>query len=155
MAHATGFAIKPLVKVPMDLNAPCWPWSGAIDSSGYGRKDIQGESMTCQRYIWLCLHGAVPVGAVIGPACGNRACANPQHVRCYVGMVDAQRKGSGAALTPGDVAEIKRQRKSRTKFTAKLLADKLGVDPQAIRNIWKGRTWSDRPRKTIKKDEAA
>lgn len=155
MGHATGSTLKVLLKVPVDPSAPCWPWLGAIDAAGYGRKTVNNEDMTCQRYVWQCLLGSIPTGAVIGTSCGNRACGNPQHLRCHLSMADSQRAGNTATLTYMDVADIKRQGKNRTKHTASLLAEKYGVNTAAIRNIWKGRTWSNRSRKTTKKEEAA
>lgn len=157
MAHVVGMPLKAMIKVPFDLSTPCWPWQGQIkEPHGYGVKSVDGVMTTCQRYVWSMMFGPVPVGCVIGAACGDRTCANPQHLRCYESQAHALRAGTGASLSPGDVLEIRRQKKNKTPQTSKLLAEKYGVSPQAIRDIWVGRTW----RRTVsrnpqQKDEAA
>ena len=150
MSHAEGTTIKPMVRLPRDPGA-CWEWLGNVDANGYARKQHRRRSMTAARWMWETLWGALPESLVVVTSCGSRTCCNPSHLRATT-LTEAQREGIGATLTPADVTDIRRARKGRTIHTANLLAERHGVNPSAIRAIWKGQTW--RPVRRIEQGAA-
>lgn len=66
----------------------CWVWSGTLNTGGYADvalpRWLEGFSrkVRVHRAVWLALRGAIPEGLVLdhGGHCGNRACANPDHL---------------------------------------------------------------------------
>lgn len=65
------------------LGPGCWDWSGATDSSGYGRFAAVGRTLHGAHRVAYCLDGAeIPAGMVIDHICRNRLCVNPAHLRC-------------------------------------------------------------------------
>lgn len=139
MSHHEGVTIKQLVKLPKDP-MDCWQWLGSIDAAGYGRKMHRGRSMTCARFMWETMNGALPDALVIRNKCGRNDCCNPWHAEITT-MTCAKRHGITTVLTTADVLEIKRAKKNKTLHTAQHLADRFGVLPGAIREIWRGGTW--------------
>lgn len=137
MPHVEGTTIKPMVRLPRDPTA-CWEWLGTVDANGYARKQHRRRSMTAARWMWETLWGALPEALVVVASCHSRTCCNPAHLRA-IPLAEAQRAGD--TLTPADVIDIRRARKSRTLHTARLLAERHGVNPSAIHAIWKGQTW--------------
>lgn len=144
MAHHPGITLKPLVKLPRDPS-DCWEWQGRIDEAGYSRKVHRNVDMTGARWMWEVLWGSVPDSLVVSTTCGNRTCCNPHHLEART-QAQANRAGVAATLTPQDVAMVKRAKKDRGPNTAKVLAEQLGVNPGAIREIWRGATWGRRKR---------
>lgn len=140
--HQPGAILKPLIafgKTPDD----CWRWLGNHDDGGVPTKQYLGQHMPARRWLWIQLFGPIPEGLVITtmPACGNKACMNPQHFRaCF--QAEANRAGVGSVLTPADVIEIRRASKDKGPNTARVLSERIGCSQQAIRDIWRRRSWS-------------
>ena len=58
----------------------CVLWKGAIDSDGYGRKQVGKKWKGAHRVIWEEKNGVIPKGLVIDHLCRNRACVNTEHM---------------------------------------------------------------------------
>jgi len=61
----------------------CWIYTGAIDTTGYGRigRGGRGEGSThTHRVAYEFLWGPIPPGLHIDHLCRNRACCNPYHL---------------------------------------------------------------------------
>lgn len=143
MSHLPGTTLKPLVKLPKDPTA-CWEWLGATDRAGNARKSLGGTTLTGRRWLWSQLFGPVPAGLVVTTICGNRTCTNPYHLRACT-QAEANRQAVNTLLLPADVTEIRAARKNKGPATARMLANRYGVHPNTIRDIWRRRSWS-RPR---------
>jgi len=84
----------------------CWSWTGALDTSGYGRVFMGGKQMSVHRlmYEWHC--GPIPEGYEIdhtchtdacpGGVCEHRRCCNPEHLDAVPKAVNVAR-GQGHA----------------------------------------------------------
>lgn len=138
-----GQTVKPMVALP---KAPedCWAWLGPISTSGHGTKTFCGRIVNAHRWMWEILFGPIPPGLVVFHSCSRKDCVNPHHLRLG-SQAEANRQAVHCSLTPGDVAEIRRARAGATRQTAVLLADRMGVSPNTIRDIWRGSSWG-RPR---------
>lgn len=61
---------------------PCWLWTGARDSKGYGLIQTNGAKIRATRAVWiLSRHEDIPHGMGMLHACDNPPCVNPDHVR--------------------------------------------------------------------------
>ena len=66
----------------------CWPWTGALNGSGYGvisrggsrvRGDVIKNALA-YRAAWELTNGPVPEGLELDHLCRNKACCNPAHL---------------------------------------------------------------------------
>src|SRR3546814_7411293 len=90
--------------------------------------------------MWEQLFGPISAGFVIHHKCNNTSCVNPQHlVACT--QAENCRESITSTLVPGDVTEIRQAKKSATPGTRQRIAEKFGVSPQLISDIWHGRAW--------------
>jgi hypothetical protein len=139
--HKPGAILKPLVafgKTPDE----CWRWLGNHDANGVPTKTYLGQHMPARRWLWMQLFGPIPAGLIVStmPVCGNKACMNPWHFRaCH--QADANRAGVGTVFLPADVIEIRRAGKDKGLNTARVLSERMGCSAQAIRDVWRGRSW--------------
>ena len=59
----------------------CWPWTGALSPSGYGRFKPAGAPLTtAPRAAFRYAYGEVPVGLRVYHRCGDPRCVNPLHL---------------------------------------------------------------------------
>lgn len=133
----------------------CWPFTGAINSSGYGSiaEDGSRRIIAAHRAAFIVANGRIPKGAYVLHSCDNRACVNPAHL--FPGshadnMRDMAEKGRtnpplgeeapGAKLTESDVRAI-RSEYVPYKVPYRALAEKYGVNEQSISHIVNRRTW--------------
>jgi len=139
MSHEPGVTLKPLVKLGKEPG-DCWTWTGSIDDGGYGRKQFAGKSMLAHRWLWMQLFGSIPDGLVVSHKCGNHACVNPHHLQAMT-QAENCRQGITASLTPADVVEIRRAKRHGGVNMRQHLADRYGVAPSTISDIWGRKSW--------------
>jgi hypothetical protein len=70
----------------------CWPWTGALDTNGYGYTTINGDAGSAHRLVYRWLVGPIPEGLELDhtchndtdcqgmPGCLHRRCVNPAHL---------------------------------------------------------------------------
>jgi hypothetical protein len=58
---------------------PCWEWTGAIQSRGYGSLSINGKTYNAHRVSFTIHNGYVPKLNVLHK-CDNRKCVRPDHL---------------------------------------------------------------------------
>lgn len=144
----------------------CWPWLGAIASTGYGAFNRGGgQLVAAHRYAYERASGPIPVGAHILHSCDVRACCNPAHLRSgtpadNIADMDARgrrrnptpRRGiehHGAKLTPEIVAAARAEWSNRGKTgrsakgtTLAQLAARYDVSTSTMWAAVTGRTWT-------------
>lgn len=59
----------------------CWLWNGRRKATGYGRLNIDGQSVAAHRYAWEEQNGPIPKGLQIDHLCRVRNCVRPSHLR--------------------------------------------------------------------------
>ena len=62
-------------------NGTCLEWQGHRTIGGYGVVSVKGRRTMAHRHAWEIANGPIPDGAVLDHKCGNRACANVDHLR--------------------------------------------------------------------------
>lgn len=139
MSVAPGMVLTPLIELGR-TPADCWRWVGPVSHGGYPKKTYCGRDIPARRWMWMQLFGPIPDGLVISVNCGNQQCLNPHHLRANT-QAEACRNGANTLL-PQDVAEIRRARKQAGPGVRDALAERYGVSPTLISDIWGRRAWA-------------
>lgn len=67
--------------VRVGLEDECWPWLGALGTSGYGKTRVSGYvSRSAHVLMYILTKGNIDEGKMILHACHNKACCNPKHL---------------------------------------------------------------------------
>ncbi len=126
-----------------------WPYSGNMQ--GYGKVWMAGKLRHTHSIACTYAHGPAPTPHhEVAHSCGNRRCMNYRHLRWathqenLAEMVAAGRSTRGernpsAKLTDQAVRSIRARRSAGER--ASDLAAEFGVQPRAITDICRGKTW--------------
>jgi len=76
----------------------CWPWTGAIEKTGYGRVKHDGKVRLAHRVAYSIAKGAVPGGLHVDHLCRNRRCCNPAHLEAVTQRENTLRGNSPNAI---------------------------------------------------------
>ena len=144
---------------------PCWEWTGARGSKGYGhfligsRRDGSRRPVLAHRLAYETLIGPIPKGLESDHLCHNgsgcpgghdclhRTCANPAHIEPVSHAENVRRGITGgprgetngnAKLTETQVREI---RSLRGRVSQSKLAARFGVSQTNISCIQRGKSW--------------
>jgi hypothetical protein len=136
----------------------CWLWSGEHNKTGYGvisgRGSGKAHYVMAHRAMWEEFMGPIPSGIIVCHHCDNPGCVNLDHLflgshrdnawDCMMkGRSSVQKDGSirkGRGLSVEEVRAAKAMLSDGVK--QKDIAKSLGVGPNCINAIARGRTWS-------------
>ena len=128
-----------------DMRGPdeCWPWTGYIDTYGYGVMSFKGKKIKAHRASFQLANGYLP--ELVCHHCDNPVCVNPAHL--FGGTPsdnmkdkvakDRQSKGHNAKLTEENVRTI-----LSSSEVQQVLADRFGVSQPIISQIKRRKLWS-------------
>lgn len=125
------------------MTKPCKLWTGALDSSGYGLKWVDGKLQKVHRLAFKESYGAFPVNKCLH-TCDTPACYEPTHL--YDGTtqqnrVDRQERGERSQyLNRKSVLEAKRL--LELGVPGKLIAQELGISRSTVSRIKTQKTWT-------------
>lgn len=74
---------------------PCWLWTGAIGTDGYGQFSLDGHLRGAHRVAYEMRHGPIPLGLEPDHLCRVRSCVNDAHLE-PVTHAENLRRGAGA-----------------------------------------------------------
>lgn len=69
--------------IKIEGNGNCWLWEGNVGNHGYGRIMVGGYPVLVHRFVYELHNGIIPGDKGVLHKCGNRLCANPEHL--YLG----------------------------------------------------------------------
>lgn len=127
-------------------DSECWPWTGALDSKGYGRiRDDNGVIRSATRIMWEATNGPVPAGLNLLHKCDNRPCVNPSHL--FLGTfkentADMHRKDRGRTKLSSEQVRQIRALLSSGKLKQSEIAFRFNVKEACIQRIATWRTWA-------------
>ncbi len=79
----------------------CWQWTGAIDTTGYGRFGASpGVVVGAHRWSYEHHVGPIPDGYQIDHLCRNRACVNPAHLEAVTQQENIKRQAAVRTTCP-------------------------------------------------------
>ncbi len=154
--HTLGDHLWPFVDTSAGPDG-CWPWTGGLDTYGYGKASYPGgRTVGAHRLSWEIHNGPVPKGFHVLHNCpggDNRACTNAPGGHLWLGtnkqnvadMVAKGRQTRGiqchsAKLTEGQVIALRADHATRD-ISQQALAAQYGVSPRAVSKIIKGESW--------------
>ncbi len=136
---------------------PCWVWTGAIGSHGYGQVSPAGRKVgpkTVHRLAYLIAGGVLAAGEYVCHHCDHRPCGRPDHLfkgGAGANAQDRESKGRGnhhhypIALTAEQVLAMRAAYKNGSAKSYAELARQYGVSVSAARQAVLRVTWRHLP----------
>lgn len=132
----------------------CWPWTGAVNSWGYGDCVYAGRRSNASRAAYMDKSGCIGEGLVVCHRCDNPICCNPDHLFAATqaeNLADCRNKGRSKARSGADhhrptarldeqmVAEAKRLYQSGVSQSE--IGRMWGIHSSAISRAVRGKSW--------------
>lgn len=119
---------------------PCWIWTGAITSAGYGHVRRGHTTVLTHVLGYEEAHGPVPPGKEVDHKCEVTACRRGSHLQALT-HAENVRRGRAAKITAAIAREIRTAVGGGAK--QKDLAARFGIAPCTVSNICAGRVWHE------------
>lgn len=155
---------------------PCWVWTGALFSNGYGDCYLPGRKHNLvHRVIWEAVFGPIPEGFQILHKCDLRRCGRPDHLfqgtqqdnvddmfakgRQATAEQRAKNNPIGEAVGTAKLTELQvleiRDLLATGTYGGPDLAERFGVHPMTIAKIRQGVRWGHIAKGPVEMDDAA
>lgn len=95
----------------------CILWKGAVTSSGYGSRTVNGRWWSAHRHAWIEAFGEIPFGQLVLHRCDVKTCINPQHL-----FLGTHKENTQDAIRKGRFKHPTRGKKMSESYKAKLSA---------------------------------
>lgn len=109
----------------------CWVWTGAPDSTGYGRVKCNDKHDLVHRVAYMLEVGPIPPGRQLDHLCRNLLCVNPRHLE-PVSSRENTLRGFGVTAANARKTHCKRGHEFTPENT---IARPLGRNCRACRRI--------------------
>lgn len=76
----SGLGWRFMSKIDIRGASECWPWTGAITSTGYPQYMHKGRNRTARRLLWETIHGPLRDDEQLVEENGIAICMNPNHL---------------------------------------------------------------------------
>lgn len=121
---------------------PCWMWTAAKASNGYGVGHANGRWLHAHRVSWLVHHGDLPMNLCVLHKCDNKSCVRPDHL--FLGTkkhnaIDRSRKGRNPNIKGENHPQVTI---TKQQALAILRLKKQGMGPTAISRQLGLRYWA-------------
>lgn len=117
----------------------CWIWTRSIGRNGYGIIRDRRKQLLAHRVSYCIAIGPIAAEHELDHLCRVRRCVNPAHLE-PVSHTTNVRRGANTLLTLDQAVEVQRLRGSAS---ATAVGVTFGVSRDAIKSIWRGRTWKE------------
>lgn len=121
---------------------PCWIWqltTGGENSTGYGRKTINGASVNMHIYFYEQANGPIPKGMDLHHLYDQRACVKPAHLEPLT-RAEHRRRARDIVLNEEKVRIIRRLKGT---MSAPKIAAIVDAPTPAIYAVLEGHTWKE------------
>lgn len=95
------FARREFKKCPdplLDVEGPCWIYTGYITKQGYGMIRINYKTWLTHKLAYTLIRGPVPEGLELDHCCCQKACFNPSHLEPTLHQINVARGNAGINL---------------------------------------------------------
>lgn len=76
---------------PLWNGTPCWIWTGALMTKGYGTLENGQRREGAHRIAYKLRYGSIPEGLTIDHLCRNKPCVNPGHLEAVTNRTNVLR----------------------------------------------------------------
>lgn len=78
----------------------CWLWCGYLESTGYGRCEVNRVRWRVHRLSYTLRYGDIPNGLVLDHLCRVRNCVNPDHLEAVTSGENSRRGDYSERMGP-------------------------------------------------------